>query len=60
MSDCIDAPERGRRETTPEEVSFTIINPEALLRAEVARAVVRLIRAPARQREPLQEQLVTN
>jgi hypothetical protein len=51
MSDCIDAPNRDRRETNP-TVRFTVLNPEALLTPEVARAVVSLLLSPNRDPQP--------
>jgi hypothetical protein len=48
MSECIDAPEWDRRETSPRKVQFTLHNPEALFRPEVARAVVSLLLSPNR------------
>lgn len=54
MSDCLNAPKRNRHDKAPRAVKFNIRNPEALLRPEVARAVVELIRAPNHQQEPEQ------
>jgi hypothetical protein len=50
MSECSEAPKRNRRESPPPEVKFAIRNPEAIIRPEVARALLELLRAPCRQR----------
>jgi hypothetical protein len=51
MSECIHAPNGDRRQTN-HTVKFTILNPEALLTPEVARAVVGLLLSPNRESPP--------
>lgn len=52
MSDRPDALKQNSRDKSPPAVKFTIRNPEALFRPEVARSIVQLIRAPIHQQEP--------
>ena len=52
MSDCLEAPDGKRRETN-QGVKFTVHNPEALFRPEIARAVLNLLRSPNRHPQPM-------
>ncbi len=45
MSDCIDAPERDRRETSPRKVQFTVHNPKVRLSRRAIEAIARLLLA---------------
>jgi hypothetical protein len=55
MSDCIEAPNRDRRETNPPKVQFTVTNPKVRLSQPAIEALARLLLADE-EKQPVQQE----